>query len=170
MNWLDLAILLTIAWLAIAGAFSGLFRQAVALLATVVGVVLAGHFHDDLAADIVAMTRSDRLANVIAFLAIFFSLVLAGQLLTYVLRGVADSLDFGPFDGIVGLVLGLSLALVVLETVLFLFIRYPYEWSTDAIDGSLLSPFLLRGFPFLLALLPGDFSRAVDLFPAPYAP
>jgi hypothetical protein len=34
-------------------------------------------------------------------------------------------------------------------------------------DGSLLTPFFLHGFPFLLNLLPADFRAAVERFPEP---
>ena len=42
MNWLDLVILLVLAWFVIAGATAGLVRESVTLIAVLLGVVLAG--------------------------------------------------------------------------------------------------------------------------------
>ena len=166
MNWLDLVLLLVIAWFAIAGASAGLLRELVTLLAMVAGVVLAGLFHDELAEDILVMVESARVARIGAFAAIFFAMLAAGQIAANLLKDVALALALGPLDRSGGLVVGLAKAAIIVEAGLFLFARYHLDMMVDAMDGSLLTPFFLRGAPFLLALLPGDFRSAVELFPA----
>ena len=166
MNWLDLVLLLTLAWFTIAGTTAGLFREAVTGVALVLAVVLAGLFYQDLADNIRVMASSERLARVFAFLAIFLAVTGAGQIVSVLLKSAAQALALGPLDRAGGLVLGLIKGVIVIEALLFLFARYQYPTLADAMDGSLLTPFFLRGVPFVLALLPGEFREAVNRFPA----
>src|SRR5215204_350208 len=75
MNWLDLVILLVLAWFAIAGATAGLPRELVTLLAMLLGVVLAGLFHERLATDLLLFIDREQTARVAAFAAIFFAVL-----------------------------------------------------------------------------------------------
>jgi membrane protein required for colicin V production len=167
MNWLDLVILLVIAWFTIAGATAGLPRELVTLVAMLAGVVLAGAFYDNLAADILVMVKNDRTARVAAFIAIFLAVFGAGQIVAVLLRDVASALALGPLNHVGGLIIGLLKGVIIVETALILFARYQYPTVTGAMDGSLLTPFFLHGFPFLLNLLPADFRAAVEAFPEP---
>jgi uncharacterized membrane protein required for colicin V production len=165
MNWLDLVILLAVAWFAIAGATAGFPREAVTFLTMLLGVTLAGLFHERLAIDLSVFTDNQRLARVLGFLAIFFAVWGAGQIATVVFRTQALSLTFGPFDRPGGLLLGAIKGLILVEALLVLFARYQFRTITDALDGSFLSPFFLDGFPFILWLLPRAFRDAVEAFP-----
>lgn len=165
MNWLDLIILLTLAWFTIAGATAGLPREIVTFVAMLLGVALAGLFHERLADDLLVIIESARVARVVAFAAIFFAVLGAGQIAVVLFKNAALSLTFGPLDQSGGLVIGLLKAVVLIEAGLFLFARYQFDAMTGAIDGSLLAPFFLRGIPFVLILLPDDFRAAVDAFP-----
>ena len=167
MNWLDLVILLVIAWFTIAGATAGLLRELVTLIALLAGTVLAGAFYDNLAADILVMVDNERTARVASFFAIFLAVFGAGQIAAVLLREVALTLALGPLNHAGGLIIGLLKGVIIIEAALFVFARYQYPTMTDAMDGSFLTPFFLNGFPFLLTLLPSDFRAAVEVFPAP---
>ena len=167
MNWLDLVILLVLAWFVIAGATAGLVRESVTLIAVLLGVVLAGLFYDDLAADIRVMVENEWTARILGFAAIFLAVLGAGQIVSVLLKGPAMALALGGLDHTGGLVIGLCKGLVIVEATLFLFARYHLDTMVAAMDGSFLTPFFLRGIPVVLALLPGDFRSAVESFPAP---
>ena len=166
MNWLDLVLLLTLVWFAIAGATAGLLRELVTLIAALIGVVLAGLLYDELAADILVMMDNTRSARIAGFLAIFAAVLGAGQIAAVLLKGVAMTLALGPLDRIGGLLLGLLKGIVIVEAILFLFARYHVASMVAAMDGSLVTPFFLHGLPFVLTFLPGEFRAAVDRFPA----
>lgn len=165
MNWLDLALALVILWFAIAGATAGFVRESVTLLAALLGVVVAGLTYRALAADILEMTSGERTARIIAFSAIFLAVLLAGQIVAMLLKGVTRSLALGWLDHPAGLVVGVIKGVAIVEAVLFLFARYHVNGMLRAMDGSLLTPFFLHGVPVLLALLPADFRSAVHAFP-----
>jgi len=165
MNWLDLVILLVLAWFAIAGATAGLPRELVTLLAMLLGVVLAGLFHERLATDLLLFIDREQTARVAAFAAIFFAVLGAGQIAMVLFKEQALTLTFGPLEHPGGLVVGLLKGVILVEVALVLFARYRFVTMTEAIDGSLLAPFFLDGFPFVLRLLPGSFRTAVEAFP-----
>lgn len=166
MNWLDLAILLTLVWFTLAGATAGLPREALTLAAMLLGVVLAGLFHDRLAVDFEAVLSNQRAAQAASFAAIFFAVYGAGQIGAVLLKSAALTLTFGPLDHTGGFVLGLLKGVVIIEAALFLFARYHFATMVGAMDGSLLTPFFLHGIPFVLIFLTDEFRRAVDAFPA----
>ena len=166
MNWLDLAILLTLAWFTIAGATAGLPRELTTLVAMLLGTVIAGLFSDRLGDEFAVLLDNEALGGVIGFFAIFFAVFGAGQILTVLFKSAALTLTFGPIHQSGGLLVGLLKGVILVEVVLIVFARYHMETMVAAIDGSLLAPFFLDGFPFVLRLLPGEFRRAVDAFPA----
>ena len=166
MNWLDLVLLLILVWFAVAGTTAGVLRESVTLLAALLAVLLAGLLHDELAADILVTVDNPRTARIAAFLIIFIAVLGAGQIAAVLLKGVAMALALGPLDRIGGLIAGVLKGIVIVEAVLFLFARYHVTSMVDAMDGSLVTPFFLRGLPFVLTFLPGEFRAAVERFPA----
>ncbi len=165
MNWLDIVIIATLAWFALAGLSAGILRESVTLAGALAGVVLAGALYRRLADDLTIFTSNQRTAHIAAFIAIFAAVFFAGQIAAILLKRTASLLMLGPLDHAAGLVFGILKGFVVVEALLFLFARYHVEGITRAMDGSLLTPFFLDGLPILLRLLPGEFRSAVERFP-----
>jgi membrane protein required for colicin V production len=164
MNLLDVLIVATIIWFALSGLSAGILREGVTFLAAVLGIIIAGQVYDPLANDLLVFDISERTANVLAFLAIFGAVFLAGQVAAIMLKRAASLLMLGPLDQIAGLALGVLKGVVLIEGVLILFVGYPVDFITDMINGSVLSPFFLKGIPVLLSVLPQEFKDAVDAF------
>ncbi len=162
MNWLDAAIIIAIAWFTFAAFRAGLIREVVTLIAAVVGVLAAGHYYDNLAADVLLFIDNDKAARVLSFLILFGAVALAGQLAAILLKQTASLLCLGWLDHLAGAAFGLLKALVLVEMFLILFTTYPYLGLDDTIAGSAIAPLFLDGGPALLKLLPGEFNSAVD--------
>jgi len=163
MNWLDIAIIVAIAWFALAAFSAGILREVVTLAAVLGGAVLAGLFYRSLADDLRPFT-DERTATVIAFLIIFFSVAMMGQLVASLLKGAASAMMLGWLDHLLGGIFGLIKGLAVVELFFILFVTYPSWRLEDAIAGSSLAPFFLKTMPLLLGLLPGEFRTAVEGF------
>jgi uncharacterized membrane protein required for colicin V production len=163
VNWLDVAIIVVVLWFAYLGLSLGLLRAGVALLAALVGVLLTGRFYSRLASDISIASSDARTDQLIAFLAIFLALVLAGEIAAGLLREGARSMMIDDtLDVLGGLACGLLLGGVVVELLLIGFTAFPAAgWAVSAIDGSLLAPLFLKGAPVLLHLLPSAIGQAV---------
>ena len=166
MNWLDIAIIIIVAFFATTAFSAGLIRELVTLVSAVVGVVVAGLFHDDLARDVLVFIDDDQAARAIGFLVLLGAIYLAGQLIAIMLKQVAAILLLGWADRLGGALFGLLKGLVVVEVLLILFVTYPQLDLDDAIEDSGLASMFLDAASVLLIILPDEFERAVNAFPA----
>jgi membrane protein required for colicin V production len=162
MNWLDAVILIAIIGFTVAAFRAGLIREVVTLVAVVVGVLIAGHYYDDLADDVLLFIKNDKAAKVIAFLSLFGSVALMGQLAALLMKQAVSILLLGWLDHLAGAAFGLLKGLVLVELFLMFFATFPYLGLDDAIDGSGIAPLFLDNGPALLKLLPGEFNQAVE--------
>jgi membrane protein required for colicin V production len=165
MNWLDIAIVLIVAFFAATAFSAGLIRELVTLVSVVVGVVIAGLFYDDLARDVLVFIDNKNTANIVAFLVLLGAIYLAGQLIAIMLKQVAAILLLGWADRLGGALFGLLKGLVVVEVLIIAFVTFDVGLD-DAIEGSGLASVFLDAASVLLIILPDDFERAVDAFPA----
>jgi len=164
MNWLDPAIVIVIAWFTFAAFRTGIIREVVTVIAFVVGVLAAGFYYDDLAENVLLFIDDDTAANVAAFIVLFASVALGGQLAATLLKQIAGLLRLGWLDHLTGAAFGLLKGLILIEVFLILFTTFPYLGLDDTIRGSAIAPLFLDGGPVLLKLLPGEFDDAVDAF------
>ena len=165
MNWLDIAIVLIVAFFVTTAFSAGLIRELVTLVSVVAGVVVAGLFHDDLARDVLVFIDNKDTASIVAFLVLLGAIYLAGQLIAIMLKQVAAVLLLGWADRLGGALFGLLKGLVVVEVLLIAFVTFDVGLD-DAIEGSGLASVFLDAASVLLIILPDDFERAVDAFPA----
>ena len=165
MNWLDIAIVLIVAFFATTAFSAGLIRELVTLVSAVVGVVAAGLFYDDLARDVLVFIDNKDTASIVAFLVLLGAIYLAGQLIAIMLKQVAAVLLLGWADRLGGALFGLLKGLVVVEVLLIAFVTFDVGLD-DAIEDSGLASVFLDAASVLLIILPDDFERAVDAFPA----
>jgi membrane protein required for colicin V production len=166
MNWLDIVIVLVIAFFAVSAFQAGLIREVVTLVSVAVGVVVAGLFYDDLAHDVLSFIDDEKTALVVGFLVLLGAVYLAGQLIAVMLKKTATLLLLGWADHAGGALFGLIKGLIVVEVLLILLVTYPRLGLKAAIDGSALASVFLDVAPLLLFVLPDEFERAVDAFVA----
>lgn len=164
MNWLDIIIILALAWFTFAAFTAGFIREVVTLVATVLAIVIAGLYYDDLATDILVFIDDEDTANVVGFLILLGSVFLAGQLVAFLLKRSVSLLMLGWADHLAGAGFGFFKGLLVVEILLILFVTFDPLGLKDAIDGSAIAPFFLDVIPFLLKILPNRFEVGVDTF------
>ncbi len=166
MNWLDIVIVLVIAFFAISAFRAGLIREVVTLVSVAVGVVVAGLFYDDLARDVLVFIDNEKTALIVAFLVLLGAVFLAGQLVAVMLKQAAALLFLGWADHAGGALFGLIKGLIVVEVLLILLVTYPQLGLKGDIDGSAFASVFLDTAPLLLLVLPDEFEQAVDAFVA----
>ncbi len=166
MNWLDIVILLVIAFFAVSAFQSGLIREVVTFVSVVVGVVVAALFYDNLARDVLVFIEDDDVALVVAFLVLLGAVYLAGQLIAVMLKQTASLLLLGWADHMGGGLFGLLKGLIVVEVILILLVTFPQLGLDNDIDGSGLASVFLDARSVILFILPDEFEREVDLFVA----
>src|SRR5581483_3225349 len=133
MNWLDIVIVLIIGWLTFSAFNAGLIREVVTVAAALLGVIIAGLYYDNLAQDVLVFVGSDKAALVVAFLMLFGSVVLMGQLAAIILKQTASLLMLGWADHLAGAAFGFLKGFIIVEALLILFVAYPEFGLDDAI-------------------------------------
>jgi membrane protein required for colicin V production len=164
VNWLDVAIILVMVWFGVNGYRAGIIREAVTALSVVAGAVFAGHYYDDLAQDVLSFVGGSAAARVVSFLVLFGSVVLLGQLMAFLLRGLVSLLLLGWADRLLGMALGFFKAFLLMEVLLVLVITYPQLGLDRAVHNSLLGPQLMKAAGLAIHLLPWEFDASVDAF------
>lgn len=164
MNWLDVVIVATFAWLTFSALNTGVIREAINVVSGLSGVLLGGVFYNDLARDVELFTEDVKASRLIAFLMIYGAVAVAGHLAGVLLKHSAQLLTFGGLDHTLGAVFGFVKALIVVEVFLLVAIAYPSLGLGDAVNGSTLAPFFIEKIPALQAIMPGEFKDAVESF------
>jgi len=163
MNWVDLLIAGAIAWTTFRGLRTGLIRQAVWLLAILVGLFLAGELYDDLSANLDFLIDDETTRNLVAFAAIILGSVIAGMVVGEVLRTTATMLMLGPVDALGGGLLGFVRGLVYVQLTLFAFAVFPAnENLAKGIDDSTLAPYFVDEIGFVGVGLPAEFENPMQ--------
>ena len=163
MNWVDLLIVAVIAFTAFRAFSNGLVRELVTLVALVLGVVLAGLFYDDLAANLGFVIDDAPTRGLIAFVAIVAGIAVAGHVIGLVLRGAAALLMLGPLDHIGGAVFGVVKGIVLVGVALIAVSVFPaQETVSRGVADSRLAPYFLERLPLVQMALPGEFSNPLD--------
>jgi membrane protein required for colicin V production len=164
LNWIDVAILATLAWFTYSAFQSGLIREVITILGAVFAVAIAGLLYTELAKDVEVAVDNEQTAQVIAFAVIFGATVLASQLLAVFLKQAASLLLLGLADSLGGAAIGFLKGSIFVEIGLILAITFPSLGLMNAIDDSWIAPLFLDFLPFLKIILPGEFQNAIDAF------
>lgn len=159
MNWLDAVIVFIVAWFAVNAFRAGLIKEVVTLGALVLGIVAAGLYYDRLAQEVLLFIDNEVAARALGFVLLMGSVFLMGQLVAYLLRGLASLLMLGWADQLLGLAFGIFKGLLLVQALVVLFITYPQLGLDRAVEESALGRRFLDTASPLLRLLPSEFSQ-----------
>ncbi len=167
MNWLDGAILALIIWLTYAAFRAGFIRETVTVVATILAIIVAGLFYQNLAEDVLVFIDNETFARILGFAIIFGAIVMAGQMVAMILKPTINLMQLGIFDQLAGAAFGFVKAIVFIQIFLILFITYP-KWGLDeTINDSVFGSQTVRlvdRLPLIVKMLPAEFEGEVDRF------
>ncbi len=164
MNWLSILIIAVIALLTWRSYSAGFIRELVSLAAVILAVPVAGVLYDDLYPKVHPIVDSVALANLVSFLALFTGVIIAGQVLSHLLRQTAEALNLGSVDKLAGGAFGFIKGVLVCQVILVALVAFPTPDFRDEIDASPVATQLVAGTPFVLAILPDNFNDEIDGF------
>ena len=170
MNWLDFAIIFVLIGFVASAYAAGLIREAVTLVAAILGIIIAGLLYDDLAADILVFMDDEDAAQAISFLILVGAVYLFGQIVALMLSRTASLLMLGLADHAGGAVFGFLKGLIVVQALLIVLAGYPSLGMEDAVAGSQLAPYFVDDVDVLLWVLPDNFDSRIERFLAPQPP
>lgn len=164
MHWLDIVIIAAILLIAALGWRIGFLRNAVVLIAVVVGVVLAGSFHERVIIDLAISDDPTAQMRFASFVAIVLVVVLLGAVAGAFLRGAASVLMLGWADRAAGLIFGALAALIVLQALIAVAVAAPLPGAPEQIGQSEIGARMMDNIPVVRALLPESFDIAIRDF------
>lgn len=162
MNWIDIAILITVLGSTVTGLFWGLIRQAVSIFGLTGGIFLAGRLYSPIAdflhgPDGHGLVTDAGWARVIAFgiVVIGFSLLLG--IVGSILRLALNLLLLGWVDHLLGALLGLLTSLLLVTSMVVAATVFPIPNVSEAVKASVVAHWVGGFTPVVLALLPPEF-------------
>jgi uncharacterized membrane protein required for colicin V production len=164
MNWIDAAIIIVFLYFIITAFSAGLIRETLGIASAVAGAVIAGLCYDELGKSVFSSIDNATTQNVVAFLAIFLSISIIGQLVAMLTKPAITVLQLGIFDQLGGAALGMVKAFIFIEVVLILFVTYPRYHMDKRIDDSRFASRMLDASEPMLKVLPDVFNAKVTQF------
>ena len=161
MNWLDISIIVVMGVAAVMGYRIGAIKGFLSIIGIIFGVVLAGQIGETVGQK---MTFIDNPGGAtVAGYAVVFGAVFIGSLIAVnVLRKVLDSILLGWIDNLGGAILGISASAIVWTGGIAAAGSFPVGFLNDTVEQSLLAPELADKVPFVLDLLPEEYSDVLS--------
>lgn len=163
MNWVTILVLVVWGLAAFWGFRTGLIRMVVPLVVILVGLALASRIAEPVGNIFSFVSDNENVQTVIAFLAIFVVLFVAGAWLSTLLRTAIGIIPLaGLSNNLAGAGVGLLIGFVVLSVLLTGLQKFPVGNFREDISESGLGTFLADNFDVVtrgVKLIPGDWDQ-----------
>ena len=146
MNWLDIVIIVVVAFLGFAGLRQGLIRTVFGIAGLIGGIFLAGRYYDELAAFL--FPSGATWGNIAAYVIIAIATLVVAGVIGWLLAKLVNFAALGWLDRLVGLILGIVIGGLLCAAILAIVVKF-YPGMVVTINQSLIARLLVGGFPLL---------------------
>jgi len=163
MNWLDIAILITLSVFTVFGFMRGFIKEVFSL-AAIFGGIIGGAMFYSLAGDLFIkykLVSNSSIASVGGFIVITFGIYVIIQIIGWVLAKIVGTLHLSWIDRMAGGVLG-AVKGVVIAFLLISAIGFFFSEKEPPFKGSILVPHVTRTFSVLKDTVPKDFREKLQ--------
>ena len=164
LNVLDLVILAVAMGIGFWGWRMGILRAGVALLAIVVGVVVAGMYHERVFVDLAIAESPSGAMKAASFFLILTLVSVGGYIIGTFLRGVASVLLLGWADRAAGGLFGVLFGLLLVQATFAMLVYAGLGHADGVVGQSTIGMAMLDNVPVVRALLPSEFDLAIQSF------
>ena len=161
MNWLDIVIIVTMGIAALMGYRTGVIKGFLSIIGIIVGVVLAGQLGDSVGGKMTFIDNPDG-ATIAGYAVVFGAVFIGALILASVLRKLLDFILLGWVDNLGGAALGVAASAIVWTGAIAAAGSFPVGFLNDAVEGSSIAPDLADKVPFVLDLLPEEYSDVLS--------
>ncbi len=159
-NWLDWTLAAVLAASVVGAVLEGFVRELISLAAVVAGLIIAALGYSHVAGWFEDLTRSHEVALGLGFLSLFVAVLVVGLLASLLARKLIKAAGLLWFDrflgGVFGLVRGIAVACV------FLMVMVAFSLKTEAVQRSLLAPYVVTGARIIALAMPRDLRAHFD--------
>lgn len=167
LNILDIIILVIAALSIIFGIIKGFIREVLSLAFFAIAVVLSFLFYSQAGDVIFKFVENRNISNFAGFISIFTIVLIAGSIITYLVKKLLTVGPLQAVDRIMGGVFGLLRGVAISGIIVFLLIAFPV--NDKLLNSSRLAPYVIDSITVLMKMLPGEwrekynFSDSKDL-------
>jgi membrane protein required for colicin V production len=158
VNWLDyalLAILLISTWVSARKGFS---REVIGLAAALLGLVLGMWFYGLAGSFLLPYVSSPRIANLLGFLLVIITVMLAGALLGWIVNRFLRTVGLSFFDRLLGAGFGFARGMLIAIALLTAYMAFGPEVDSQTVSESLLhsriAPYVLDASHVFVTIAP----------------
>ncbi len=166
LSWIDWAIVVLALGVGLWGWRLGILRAGVALVAIVVGVQLAGMYHENVFIDLAIDESPSGVMQAASFGAILIFVSVVGYVIGTLLRGLASALMLGWADRSAGAVFGVLFGLVLAQAAIAIVVFAGLDDADGQLGESVFGWVMMDNAPLVRALLPAQFDLAIQEFVA----
>ena len=142
MNGFDIALLVILSMLVLLGALKGLTRLLIGIGALIAAFMLASHFHEPLALQLRRMMDfPDSALKLLAYVLIFLGTMVAGGIVSYLVRKLLKVAMLSWADRLAGAALGLVATLLVTALLVLPLVAYSPH-GEKMLRDSVLAPYV----------------------------
>src|SRR3954471_5684793 len=160
LNWLDVVLLVAIAWSALTGLRAGLARVVVGLVATVVGFMAGFWCYRLVGAKLAPWIKTEALANVAGFFIIFAGTILIGTLIASLLSKLFRWVGLSWFNHLLGGLAGFLRGTLVIAATLNFIVAFAPSPLPGAFEHSRVLPYVTQVSLWMTGLAPRDLKDA----------
>ncbi len=160
MNWLDILLVIILLFSTVSAARKGFSREVIGIAAALVGLVCGIWLYGIAGAWLLPYVSSPQVANFIGFFIVFVGCLIAGAILSAIIRRFVKTVGLSWFDRLLGAVFGvirgtlLSLALI---TAMVAFApAVAQDSAPTAVAQSRIAPYIVAASDFLVAIAPRE--------------
>jgi len=123
-----------------------MIRTAFGIAGLIVGIVLAGRYHDELAR-LLFRSGADW-ANIVGYAMIAIATLVVAGVIGLLLSKLVNFAGLGWLDRLVGFVLGILIASLLCAAILAIVLKY-YPGTRGTVDESVVARYLVEAFPLV---------------------
>jgi membrane protein required for colicin V production len=153
VNWLDVVLLIVLAFSFLAGMIKGLARAVIGLVAVIAGLLFGFWFYRQ-AGSYVPFIESRQIANIVGFFVIFIGIMLLGGLVARLLEKIFKAVHLSWLNRLLGggfgLVRGIAISAVLIVVIMAFSLRSP----PPSVANSRVAPYVIHGARAVAAAAP----------------
>jgi membrane protein required for colicin V production len=144
VNWLDLALLLTLLLSTVSGLSGGFARTGVGFLATLAGLVFGLQYFRPVSLALRPFIHESGVANAVGFLIVFCAIVIAGGAVSRILSGFIRTADLTWLDRLMGAAFGVVRGVLLATVVIWGLMAFPPAPPKHVLSTSRLAPCVME--------------------------
>lgn len=141
MTAADWVIIAVVVLSVVSAAIQGFFREALNMAGLVIGYIVAAWQYERFAAWMMSFLKSERVADVIAFLLIFFAVLIVFGIAGRIARKLMKAAGLSGFDRFLGALLGILKGGLLVSVVLMC--ATAFTPTSQLLENSKLAPYFL---------------------------